>query len=92
MKHKKALQDLIIYSLLEESKAWRFRTFRKPALVYKDKELDIESAKHLAMLKQTLEHLIALRAIYPSGSANRHVISQACSRLKRLINKLEKIS
>lgn len=49
----------------------------------------MNSKKHLKMLKQTLQHLNALKKAYPQGSATRHVLTQACNRIKRLVSKLE---
>lgn len=89
---KEALQEIIFEALLEESKVIRFHGIRKPELTYKEKQVNVDSNKHLNMLKRTLDHLVALRSVYPTGSANRHIISQACTRIKRLINKLEKNS
>ena len=55
-----------------------------------EKTVKFDSGSHLKLLKSTLEHLLALRDAYAGGSATRHVISQTCSRLKRLIARLEK--
>jgi hypothetical protein len=79
--------------LLEESKKkkrWNFHMVKNPNMVYKEKTMQFDSTVHHGLLKKTLEHLLALRDAYASGSATRHVISQTCTRLKRLINKLEK--
>ena len=57
---------------------------------YKEKTVKFDSGSHLKLLKSTLEHLLSLRDAYANGSATRHIISQTCTRLKRLINKLEK--
>lgn len=67
---------------------------RKPqgeeSFVYGDKTVGVETKKHYEMLCKTLMHLEALKSVYPRGSANRHILSQTCSRLKRLIARLEK--
>jgi hypothetical protein len=62
---------------------------RKPDFLYKEKNVSIDSAKHINLLKNTVEHLRALRSAYAAGSAMRHIISQTCSRLNRLVKKLE---
>lgn len=71
-------------------------TRRKPTLGEEDsfacgeKTVGIETKKHYNMLCKTLMHLEALKSVYARGSANRHILSQTCSRLKRLIARLEK--
>lgn len=87
---KEALHEIIFETLLEEGKGMRFHYIRKPSVVYKEKQVKIDSNKHREMLERTLAHLIALRDVYPTGSANRHIISQACTRIKRLVIKLQK--
>lgn len=89
---KEALKEIILESLFIENKGWRFHNLRRPKLVYKEKQVKVDSDRHRTMLERTLAHLIALRDIYPVGSANRHIISQSCTRIKRLLNKIEKIS
>lgn len=77
--------------LLEEGKKrWNFHMVRNPNMVYKEKTMQFDSTSHHNLLKKTLDHLLALRDAYAAGSATRHIISQTCTRLKRLINKLEK--
>lgn len=89
---EQALKDIITTSLLTErkKKSWQFRAIRKPDFQYREKTVKLDSSNHLEMLKKTLEHLEALKDIYHTGSANRHVISQACTRIKRLVKRLEK--
>lgn len=86
---KEDLKDIILTSLLTERKSWKFRAIKKPHLQYREKSVKIDSNGHLNMLKRTLGHLEGLRDVYHTGSANRHIISQTCSRLKRLIKRLE---
>jgi len=62
---------------------------RKPGFLYKEKNVSIDSVKHINLLKNTVEHLQALKSAYAVGSAMRHIISQTCSRLNRLVKKLE---
>ena len=76
--------------ILEESRKWTYHMVKKPNLLYKKKTVKFDSGSHLNLLKNTLEHLLSLRDAYAGGSATRHVISQTCSRLKRLIARLEK--
>lgn len=89
-----AIKDIIKAGLLVEAakakKTWRVHMIRKPDFVYKEKTVKVDSDRHLDMLHNTLEHLESLKGAYAAGSATRHVISQACTRLKRLINRLEK--
>ena len=94
---EQAIKDIIIAGLLVEAakkakKTWRVHMIRKPDFVYKEKTVKVDSDRHLDMLHNTLEHLESLKGAYASGSATRHVISQTCTRLKRLINRLEKNS
>ena len=63
---------------------------KKPNLLYKEKTVKFDSNSHLKLLKSTLEHLLSLKDAYTNGSATKHIISQTCSRLKRLIARLEK--
>jgi hypothetical protein len=51
------------------------------------KEMEFGSPEHVRVLKALLRGLQALRDCYPTGSANRHVYSSACYRLKKLIDK-----
>lgn len=62
---------------------------RKPDFIYKEKNVSIDSTRHINLLKKTVEHLRALKSAYTVGSAMRHIISQTCSRLNRLVKKLE---
>ena len=57
--------------------------------LYKEKNVSIDSTKHIGLLKNTIQHLQALKSAYAVGSARRHIISQTCSRLNRLVKKLE---
>ncbi len=99
---EEALKELItevshVRELLFEARSktkkpsWRFHhSVRKPELVYREKPVEVQSDKHLQLLRQTLEHLEALRDVYQPSSANRHILSQAIGRIKRLVNRLEK--
>jgi hypothetical protein len=78
--------------LIAEARRWSYHMARKPELQYKERTVQFDSSSHLKLLKSTLEHLVALRNAYAAGSANRHVISQTCTRIKRLIAKLEQPS
>jgi hypothetical protein len=91
MSSKEDLKDLILESILAERKSIKYHMVRKPNLVYKEKSVHIDSSKHVSLLKNTIQHLEALRSAYAPSSAMRHIISQACSRLKRLLNKLESV-
>jgi hypothetical protein len=84
------IKTFIKARILEESRKWSYHMLKKPNLLYKEKTVKFDSGSHLKLLKSTLEHLLALRDAYAGGSATRHVISQTCSRLKRLIARLEK--
>ena len=87
---KEALKVLIKEQLLAEGKHWRFHMMKQPNLVYKEKTVQVDSVSHIKLLKNTLEHLEALKKTYAAGSANRHIIAQTCTRIKRLLAKLEK--
>jgi hypothetical protein len=87
MKLKEAIKDIVAETLLEEGKRWKFR---KPHISYKEKPVKVDGVRHHKMLLRTIAHLEALRDGYPAGSATRLVISQTCSRLKRLVKQLEK--
>lgn len=76
-------------SILTESKKWKYHMIRKPDFLYKEKNVLIDSAKHINLLKKTIEHLHALKSAYAIGSAMRHIVSQTCTRLNRLVKKLE---
>jgi hypothetical protein len=89
MKIEDSIRQIIVYSILTESKKWKYHMVRKPDFLYKEKNVSIDSAKHINLLKNTVEHLRALRSAYAAGSAMRHIISQTCSRLNRLVKKLE---
>jgi hypothetical protein len=89
MNHKAVIKAIIKAVILTESKRWSYHMVRKPELLYKEKTVQFDSGSHLSLLRNTLLHLISLRNAYASGSATRHIISQTCTRLKRLINKLE---
>lgn len=51
------------------------------------KEMDFGSPEHVKVLKALLRGMQALRDCYNPGSANRHVYSSACHKLKKLIVK-----
>lgn len=89
-----AIKDIIKAGLIAEAiktkKTWRAHLIRKPDFVYKDKTVKVDSERHLSLLRNTLEHLESLKGAYANSSANRHIISQTCTRLKRLLKRLEK--
>lgn len=87
MNLKEAIRDIVTETLLEEGKRWKFRN---PHISYKEKSVKVDGVRHHKMLLRTIAHLEALRDGYPTGSATRLVISQTCSRLKRLVKQLEK--
>lgn len=91
MNFRKELRAFIKESILVERRRIKYRMVRKPDFLYKERSVQIDSEKHISLLKNTIEHLEALRSSYSSGSAMRHVISQASSRLKRLLKKLETV-
>lgn len=86
---EEVIKTIIKARLLEESRKWSYRMVKKPNLLYKEKTVKFDSGSHLKLLKNTLEHLLGLRDAYAGGSATRHIISQTCTRLKRLITRLE---
>jgi hypothetical protein len=51
------------------------------------KELDFGSPEHVRVLQAMLSGLESLRDCYAMGSANRHVYSSACHKIRRLIAK-----
>lgn len=51
------------------------------------KEMDFGSTDHVRVLKGLLHGMQNLRDCYQLGSANRHVYSAACHKLKKLIAK-----
>lgn len=51
------------------------------------KEMKFGSREHVAALKAILRGLQALRDCYNTGSANRHVYSSACHKIRKLIAK-----
>lgn len=89
--HQRQLIKAVLRTvMLNEGRSWSFSATNRsqaedPAL----KLVAINSSQHLKMLRKTLKHLEALKRIYPKDSATRHVLTQACVRIKRLINKLE---
>jgi hypothetical protein len=83
-----ALREILTESLVEES--WKFRSVRKPKMSYREKDVKVDGKRHRAMLQRTLEHLTALRNVYHPNSSNRHILSQACTRIRRLLKQLEK--
>lgn len=87
---KETIKTIVKARILEESRKWSYHMVKKPNLLYKEKTVKFDSNSHLKLLKSTLEHLLGLRDAYAGGSATRHVISQTCTRLKRLIARLEK--
>jgi hypothetical protein len=89
MKPEDSLKQIITESILAESKKWKYHMIRKPDFLYKEKNVSIDSTKHIGLLKNTIQHLQALKSAYAVGSAMRHIISQTCSRLNRLVKKLE---
>ena len=84
------IQDILFESKKSHKKV-RYHMVRKPDFSYREKSVQFSSEKHINLLKNTIEHLEALRSAYNPSSAMRHVISQACSRLRRLLNKLESV-
>lgn len=87
---EETIKTIIKARLLEEARKWSFHMVKKPNLLYKEKSVQFDSDSHLKLLKNTLEHLLALKGAYANGSATKHIISQTCNRLKRLICRLEK--
>ena len=87
---EKTIKAIVKARILEEAKKWSFHMVKKPNFSYKEKTMVFDSNSHLKLLRNTLEHLLALKSAYSNGSATKHIISQTCSRLKRLIARLEK--
>jgi hypothetical protein len=88
----KKLQQIIKETVLTEAKkkSYKFHMVKKPNFLYKEKQISIDSVKHISLLKKTVDHLEGLKTAYATGSAMRHIVSQTCSRLKRLIKRLER--
>lgn len=82
-----ALRDILTE---EVKRSWRFRSVKKPGMVYREKPVKVNSKRHLNMLQRTYDHLQALKACYAPSSSTRHILSQACVRIKRLLKQLEK--
>lgn len=51
------------------------------------KEMEFGGTEHVKVLKALLKGMQSLRDCYSPGSANRHVYSSACHKLKKLITK-----
>lgn len=56
----------------------------------KTQKVKVGSRQHISQLKRTIAHLEQLKTVFKAGSANRMVVSQACSKLKHLLRKLDK--
>lgn len=54
------------------------------------REFEFGSKEHLKILSGLYNGLIALRNCYRPGSANRHVYSAACQKIKKIIEKYYK--
>lgn len=53
------------------------------------KRVNLSSRGHISQLKKTIEHLEHLKTVFKAGSANRMVVTQACSKLRLLLRRLE---
>jgi hypothetical protein len=84
------LREVLGLAVVSESRTWNFRQSHLN-MDSRAKPVRIDSARHKRLLKQTIDHLMALKNAYPNGSANRHVISQACTRLKRVLARFESV-
>jgi hypothetical protein len=59
---------------------------KKGQLVLIDEiEIDLSSPEGELLLQQTIENLSCLKNSYKMGSSTRHILSQACSRLKKIL-------
>lgn len=54
---------------------------------FSNKEMEFGSREHVKVLRALLHGMQSLRDCYNSGSANRHVYSAACHKLRKLIIK-----
>lgn len=85
-KDTKELIESVVKNTLEEV---MLKESVKEGVRYKlgSQEMDFGSPEHVKVLKAMLRGLQALRDCYNPGSANRHVYSAACHKLKKLIAK-----
>lgn len=59
----------------------------KPVYRFGNKEMDFGSPEHVKLMKGLLVGLEGLRNCFKPGTANRHVYSAACHRIKKQIEK-----
>lgn len=48
-------------------------------------EIDLSSPEGEMLLQQTIENLSCIKNSYKMGTSTRHIFSQACSRLKKIL-------
>lgn len=86
MKNTKALVESAIKEAVKEA---FLNESIKEGVKFKigSKEMEFGGAEHLKILKALLKGMQSLRDCYNPGSANRHVYSSACHKLKKLIDK-----
>lgn len=76
---KEAVSDSLITESVKEGVKYKFG----------GKEVEFGSPEHVRILKGMLHGMQGLRDCYQLGSANRHVYSSACHKLRILIDKFQ---
>lgn len=76
---QEAVSDSLITESVKEGVKYKFG----------GKEVEFGSPEHVRLLKGMLLGLQGLRDCYQTGSANRHVYSAACHKLRILIDKFQ---
>lgn len=74
---REAVSDTLITESVKEGVKYKFG----------GKEVEFGSSEHVRIMKGMLHGLQSLRDCYNLGSANRHVYSAACHKLRLLIDK-----
>jgi hypothetical protein len=89
MKNEKTTKALVESMVKEAVKDALIKESVKEGVKYKlgSKEMEFGSPDHVRVLKGILHALQSLRDCYQPGSANRHVYSSACHKLRKLIAK-----
>jgi hypothetical protein len=79
---QEALEDSLLSESIKEGVKYKFG----------GKELEFGSPEHVKLLIGMLHGLQGLRDCYHTGSANRHVYSAACHKLRKLIAKYQQVT
>lgn len=82
---KKDLGYLVEAAMIEYLSEQRKKDIK---LVINGKEIPYGSPSHLVDMRKTLEGLERTRDCYEKGSSSRMVFSQACSRIKKILEDL----